>query len=336
MKRLIGLLAILLLLALGAYFIERPRIEESRKIAEGKTDAVKLFPELTKDTISKIVLRDGLTEKTLRKSDAGWEVSGDGVKFWKSDQSKIDEALKNITEELSEETLVTSNSSKHGMFEVTAELGIEVEVYAGGDSPAAKFFVGKQGPDFISTYIRKDGEDRVFSIPIQIGTIYGRELTGWRDKFVMRFEPGQVAEALFDFPEGKYRVKKEVDGTWMLLEPEAAKANGVKIEAELSAFSQLEAVSFEDKTLEEAGLAEPESEVRVKLSDGKEIALYISAESEGYVNGYVEGNPEVIFKIAMSNLSPLKITSISQLKMAEETGEADSGELDMEESSANE
>ncbi len=319
MKRLIGLLVVLLVLALGAYFVERPRIEESKKIAEGKSDAAKLFPSLQKDAVTKFVLRDGLTEKTLRKGDGGWEVSGDGVNFWKCDESKIGEALKNMTEELTEETLVTGDAGKHGMFEVTAELGTEVEVYTSGEEPAAKFYVGKQGPDFISTYFRKDGDDRVFSVPVQIGTIYGREIVGWRDKRVMRFEPAQVSEALLIFPEGTYRVKKEVDGSWMLLEPEAAKANGVKIESELGAFSQLEAVSFEEKTLEEAGLAEPESEVRFTLADGGEIALFLSGESEGYVNGYVEGNPEVIFKIAMSNISPLKITSISQLKMPEES-----------------
>ena len=314
MTRLIWMLVVLLVLALGAYFIERPRLETEKAAREGTVVAPKLFAEISKDAISKIVINDGLSEKTIKKGDDGlWVVSDDGTNFWKTDKSKIDEVLENVTKDLTTDNLASESKDKHEKFEVTETLGTKVSVYTNGAEPAGVFFVGKQGPDYISTYVRRDGDEKVYRIPIQLTTIYGRETNGWRDKHLWEFVPSSVTEAYFKFAENAFRVKKEAE-EWQLLEPETGKANGVKIESELKALSELEGAGYVVKTLEEAGLDKPESEIRLKMADGGEIAVFISAENEGYYDAYVEGKPESILHIPKADIGTLFITAVSQLK----------------------
>jgi len=331
MKRLIVLLVVLALLAVGAYLVEKPRMEREQAIREGRIAVAKLFPNLSKDSISKIVIDDGLMVTTIRKGEAdNWEVSGDGENFWKSQADKIDEVLKNITEDLTEDTITSESADKHAKFEVTAELGTTVEVYTSGDIPAGKFFVGKQGPDYISTYVRRDGDDRVYRIPIQLNTIYGRELNGWRDKHLWEFDPSLVTEAYFKFGENAYRVRKD-GADWTLLEPEEAKANGVKIESELKSLSELEGAGYSDKSLEETGLEEPESEIHLTFADGSEIKAFFSAEDSGYYHAYIEGKQESILRVPTSDFGPLHITALSQLKVDPELASGDeSADMDDE------
>ncbi len=315
MKRLIGLLVLLALLALGVFLLEKPRIEEQKAVREGKTGFECLFSNVSKESISKVVINDGLTEKTIRKDDDGmWMISDNGADFWVTDSEKIDELLRNITEEITNETLSSRSKDTHNKFEVTETLGTKVEVHTGGDEPTVIFFVGKQGPDFISTYVRRDDSDNVYSVPIQLGTIYGREMNGWRDKRMWDFDPKTITEAKFRFGESVFSVKLD-NGLWLLLEPEQGKANSVKVEAELKALSELQGAGFVSKTLEEAFLDNPENEIRLKSADGKETVLYISKEDEGYYNTYVADKPEAILKVPKADLGPLFITAVSQLKV---------------------
>ncbi|MEP0813639.1 MAG: DUF4340 domain-containing protein [bacterium] len=325
MKRLIVLLVILLLLAAAVFVVQKPRIEQERRIREGASSAPNLFPSLDVDKVNKIFIDDGIDKRTLEKTGDGWLVSSDGAKFFPADKTKVDEVLDCMKQDLTEDNVASSLKEKHAQFEVDEKTGTQVAVYAGGEEPAAKFIIGKQGPDYSSTFVRKDGDDRTFLIARQLSAVFNRDLNGWRDKHVMKFDPALVTEAYFDFDGQKYRVKKEDKG-WMLLEPEESPANGIKIEAELKSLSELEATGFEDKPIEEAGLSKPASEVLLTFADGTKLRALFAAEDAGYVNAYIEGKSDTIFKIGSVSFSPLKITALSQLKMEEKQEEAASSE----------
>lgn len=321
MKRLATLLVVLIALTVIAIIVERPRIEERKLISEGKSPSKKLFPGFKKDETTKIEISDGVTTKTLSKDGDNWMVSTDGEHSFKADKTKVDELLSNVTEDLSDENIASSSSDKFKQFEVEEGTGTSVSIFAEGDKPTAKFFVGKQGPTFGTTFVRKDGENNTYSIQRQLSEIYGKDLNGWRDKHLWNFDPTLVNEAVFKFDGVEYHVKKNDKG-WDLLSPETGPANEVKISSELKSLSELEGAGFEEKSIEEAGLSNPDAEIILTLPEGKILRSFFSKEQMSYINSYLEGASDTIFKIPNTTFAPLRITAVSQLKMEEKKEEA--------------
>ena len=252
MKRLIVLLVVLVVLAAIVFLVEKPRIEEERAVSEGKVTAAHIFPELKTDAITRIDISDGVILRKLSKKESDWFVAEEGKEEHKADKKKVEDLLDTLSHDFKEDQLASSSKDKQKTFEVEPDSGTAVSLYSGGEKPEVMFYIGKQGPDFTSTFVRKDGDDRTWLIARRLSEVFGFDTNGWRDKHLWSFDPSLVVEAEFKDGENLFHVKKGEKG-WELIAPETCPANGVKIEAELKSLSELEATGFSDSTMEEAG-----------------------------------------------------------------------------------
>lgn len=73
--------------------------------------------------------------------------------------------------DLEKDELASTNPEKKSVFNVTKEAAIQVAL-KNGEEQVAKLYIGKRGPDHLSTYVRKEGEDRVWLVKDVLSPIF--------------------------------------------------------------------------------------------------------------------------------------------------------------------
>jgi hypothetical protein len=151
---------IFILLAVFAVFVLLAVIIEGPIGKRGEKKAAKasiLFPGFEADWVSSVEIKTKDREVKLNKEDGSWVVAT--ANNYPADPKAVEDMLSKVKEFKS--TLTASKSAdKHSQFEVD-ENGVEVKVLKSEGDMLAHFFVGKMGPDYMSTYMRKADRDEV-------------------------------------------------------------------------------------------------------------------------------------------------------------------------------
>ena len=122
------------------------------------------------------------------RSGETWQIQPEG---YRTDPAAIGEMLKTVTDlQLSELVSVTGNYSRYGLDE---ESRIRVTVFK-NDKVLRSFDLGKRSPTYNHTFIRIDGDDRVFQTPGNLDSIFGRSKEDLRDRLVLSFEPDTITD----------------------------------------------------------------------------------------------------------------------------------------------
>lgn len=146
-----------------------------------------LFPGLKKDEVAAIEIENLMEGIRLSKNDKGeWGVAEKKTELAKKIEEQSKDAKSKAGEppavavpapgpadpekagqvvallaDLRKGTPVSSNPEKHSLFQVT-EVGRKVTLFDKGGKKVARLFVGKQGPNFFSTFIRPDNSSEVY------------------------------------------------------------------------------------------------------------------------------------------------------------------------------
>lgn len=134
---------------------------------------------------------------TLKKAEANWTVADRKTQLQiqleaqgksppqinndisPANQDFVDQAL-NALLNLTQETLISTNVEKQGLFELTdAALSVTLTTKAG---LSKKLFVGKEGPSPYTTYVREANSQAVYLVSESLAGLLNRPLDEWKKK----------------------------------------------------------------------------------------------------------------------------------------------------------
>jgi hypothetical protein len=273
-----------------------------------------LFPEFTTDAATLINIHNKGENVTLAKSDKDWKI-GD-AKGFPVDPELIKKALDSIAELKKAKNMVSNNPESQKIYEVDPNRGIEVKVSDGKKKLLADFLVGKTGPDFMSTYLRKAGSNEVFQCDgYHLRSAFSRTVKNWYDVNVCKFTPEEIAKITIATADKKLTLKKDHDA-WQLIDPNQAPAKKNLADDIANTLSRLRAIDLatvEKDKLAEYELSPPARQVTVSLNDGTEKKISIGKKNDQnqyYVKADKQGAPvaEIIYLVSQYNVDKLSKT----------------------------
>lgn len=176
---------------------------------------------------------------------------------------------------------------------------------------------------------RLAGTDGVFAIKGYSKFSYNRDVKGWRDKGILKFDEKDAQSVTIVNETGTFEFKKDAD-KWAANFKDKSKGAGKpladfkpsKVDDLLRAYKGLNAADFgDDKKPSDVGLEAPKSTVTIQLKDGTSHVITVGDTSEG-TNRWAKTNSNPgIFSIsswtadwAMGNTSKFQEASASKDK----------------------
>ena len=207
-KRPLLYLAVALLVVIATFIVERP--EDSRLSDVSSVYLVDDFDFAKVASFEVTQLMDGAQ---LKREGDGWLVSelasparrellaknGEAapeVKWVPADGTRVKSALGGFGG-LEEGLFVSDNLDKQHMYQVDAA-GVSVRGYDADGNKLFDVIVGKNGPDFMGTFVRRAGENRVWLVNRPLVGAFSPRAADWQarekqDAATPATEPGQTA-----------------------------------------------------------------------------------------------------------------------------------------------
>jgi|GEM_PF-416423 len=309
-KKTLILFVVLVFLLLIAYLLERPR---------GTIQPLSLFPDFTIDAASLIHIHNrGNKDEapvTLVKSGQDWKIENE--QGFPADSELVKKALESISELKKANNVVSQNPENQKLYEVDPNQGIEVKVSDAKKKNLANFFVGKTGPDFMSTYIRKaDSNEVLLCEGYHLRSAFSRTAKNWYDLNICKFTPEEITKIEIAEAGRKLTLKKDKEN-WQLIDPNQQQARAKKNLADdmantLSRLRAIDLLRAEPDKLAEYQLNPPARQLTVFLTDGtdKKISIGKKNDQNQY---YVKAEKDVIYLVAQYHVDRLN-KSFEELK----------------------
>ncbi|MBU1628338.1 DUF4340 domain-containing protein, partial [bacterium] len=275
-KNTIILLILLIALVVVALIIENPFSNKAQKMLEEQVTI--LFPSFKIEEAAKIEIKQLGSEFVLEQKGGKWVVSSD--KDFPADQESVEKLLESVRD-FKVQDVVSKNKEKQNLFQVNDMMGIGAKISNSKGNVIAHIYVGKNGPNFLSTYIRKEGSDEVILSGGYLKSIFDRSRTGWKDMNIFKFDTKLCNQIYLESPEGKILCEKDDKGTWNVKEPEIFPADQQTVDKIVETLSGLTTNDYpEKKDLSEYGLDKPVRTLKFSLTDKSEHTLLISKEDK--------------------------------------------------------
>ncbi len=314
------------LIALGLIFIsltllyflkQRPMSQEMAKVF------ITILPEIKEgrpDYICAVSRSDTSKKLELRKTKDGWEVHVKQKEqdFWApAKEPRVEKLIKDLSDFTGE--LRSSNKKYLRDFGLGQGQGLEVVLKRDG-SHIAKIVVGKKGPSWGTSFVKRDDSDRVFLVSRDLlgdFDIWTNEIRGpidvrpWMDLVVIPNTSIDIEECRFESKAVNWSLsrqkgdEKDGNGTWAFT-----------VKGKKRLISQEDASKILDQFFPfyaRDALPKGEFEALVKKGkfvykdrDGKEHSLLISGchEKEGYC--LLRNDRGYVFKVDRAIISKLK------------------------------
>ena len=174
------LILILIIAALSAYLLMRSSDRALYELPE--------IAALEQNKINKIQISKGSQTIVLNKKDNKWYLEPHG---YAADMKKV----KDMLDTFGGFTLTTlvSESKDYGRYELNAEKRITVKAWQ-QEALKRHFDIGKPASSFRHTFVRLDGDDRVFHADDNIRSKFDLTEKDLRDKKVLSFKPADIHE----------------------------------------------------------------------------------------------------------------------------------------------
>ncbi|MBI4125371.1 MAG: DUF4340 domain-containing protein [Deltaproteobacteria bacterium] len=114
--------------------------------------------------------------RTLRQGSG--QATDNGPVSWKSADPEKIELTFSILQDVLLTSLAAANPERHGLFEVNAA-GMQVRFFDAGGKKLAHLHVGKAGPAFTESYVRKEGENEVYLADRYLRSAFSIEPADW-------------------------------------------------------------------------------------------------------------------------------------------------------------
>jgi hypothetical protein len=227
----------------------------------------------------------------LRKQGDRWVVATEG---WHEAEPKLPKQILEAVDKFTTTALISTAADKHATFEVDST-GTDVRI-SGGSKVLADFIVGKPGPDYMSTYVRPSGQNKVYLVPSYLGSMVNRGGDTWRRTLILDLDQANITGYTTKNPKETVTVEKGADGTWKITEPTQGTAKPEAMAMVLRSLAQIRSTAFADSnlSLEQTGLAADTTSVTIRTADGSSYKVLIGGSNErnqSYTK--LEDNPTV-------------------------------------------
>jgi len=267
LKILVGALAVLLLAWVVARFVAarggapEPAGFELAAAAELELDSVLI--EAADETVR------------LRAGD-GWTVNGHEA------IAEAGASLKRGLEEARVGGLVSRNPENHERLGVTETTGRRLTIYAGGTAQLS-LIIGERARVFDQAYVRRVGDDEVYTLQ---GTLIGlarRGVDDWRKKEILAASREDIQRVEFTYPDESFSLVR--DSVAWHLEPSGPAAQSGVVSSLLGQLAGLRAIGFAaDSIADTLSWDPPTARVRVQGPGGAELGelIFLDRDDVGY------------------------------------------------------
>lgn len=240
LKRLFGVLALLVLAWVVARFVAG---------LGGPTAPAFDLAAVAGFELDSVVVATADDTVRLRAGD-GWTVNGH--------QAAVDAegSLARALEQAQVGGLVGRNPENHERLGVTRAAGRRLTVYSGGTARLS-LIVGRRGRAVGQVYVRREGEDDVYTLQGTLVSLVNRGVDDWRDKEIIQTDRELVQRIEFSYPDESFALARDTAG-WRL-EPSGVAADEMTVSGLLSILSGLLALSFVDESVADTLTWEPPS-----------------------------------------------------------------------------
>ena len=304
LKKTIILVIILCLLLGIAYFLNRPP-----KKATGER---LLFPEFDAEKVTTIRLAGQNNALTLTKMDDQWVALEEDE--LPADKEQITQALQTVSE-LSRDDIVSKNPSKQDIFQVDPNNGFEVEIEGEGEKTLAHFYIGKNGPDFMSTYVRKtDSEEVILYKGFHLKSRFDKPAENWLNKFVLLMQEQDIDRVEFKRAEEFFSIVHDHEsGEWRLDLPEEASLKENIIKDLTQTLFNLRAIKLQrqkpDQPLNEFGLDPPSLTITIMKTDETSKILLLGKHDEKADQYFVKtADSDIIYSVGKFSIEKIDQT----------------------------
>lgn len=220
----------------------------------------------------------------VKQGEEQWALEVPGA--YKANASNVKSLLDNLTKLKLVET-VSTGTDAYERWGVTEEKALHVVAKKGSETVLDAYF-GDDGSR--GQMLRIAGKDGVFASKGYSRFSFARDLKGWRDKTIFKFEEDQVESVNVKNENGEFNFAKKDDKWTSLFTPSGAKAaapierfKDTKVGDLLRAYKALNAADFgDDKQPDSVQLANPLATVTIQLKDGgAKHVLLVGDSAEG-------------------------------------------------------
>src|SRR5690606_26439623 len=191
---------------------------------------------------------------------------------YKANASNVKSLLDNLTK-LKVVEAVSTGTDSYDRWGVTEEKALHVVAKKGNETVIDAYF-GDDGSR--GQMVRLAGKDGVFASKGYSRYSYARDLKGWRDKTIFKFEDDQVESVTVKNENGEFTFTKKDEKWTSLFTPAGGKAGtpitrfkDSKVGDMLRAYKSLNAADFgDDKQPDAVQLNKPLASVTIQLKDG--------------------------------------------------------------------
>lgn len=316
-KKIYILAGVFLALLVVVLILEKPYKNPDKK-------ANKTLIKVDSQKVGRITIRKKEEETVLIKKGDQWVV--ENKNNFPADPDAIEEILKQL-ENLETVKLVSKNPEKANIFETNADSGIEVKAEGEGVKKI-HFYVGKNGPDFNSNYIRREGSDEIYLSAEFIRRFVDRP--DFRSKKIFDLKKRTITRLYYKFPDREIELVKTPDDTWKQLKGEPYNAQKEIVEALVNNLKSLKIDEFVDQP-DEKKFENLQLELSFNCEDGYENTLVIARETKGEPHTFVKtASKKRQYKIIQYQIKRLtdKLKDLKEIPAEEKQEEKQTEEKD--------
>lgn len=211
-------------------------------------------PGVTIDEVDSITIDRPDDDVHLVRHDSTWTVNGLDAGF-----GGVSDFVGALDEDLRLQ-LAARNPDSHERFDLTDGTARHLRVYR-GSVLVLDLLVGKRGRDYQSVFLRRPGEDEVYSSRTRLGSFVERRIEDWRDKVIAAVVPDSVLRVAVTKGAETYTVARDDKDVWYL---DGDVANGASVNRLLEQFRALNAAGFPTEAqADSADFEHPERRVEI-------------------------------------------------------------------------
>lgn len=304
-KRPLIFLGLAILLALVVVALERP---ERPRVDDGSE--AYFIPDYDSADVDRVEVEQLLDGVELRRDGENWKVveritplqrellGKEGKPFpetipRRANHTRVTSALGSFGG-LEAGVLVSDNPEKESLYQVDRG-GVTVRGFDKAGKMIFDVVVGKSGPDFSSSYIRRADEAKVFLVRRPLVGAFSPRADDWRDRTLWAIDPAVITGIAASSPKGAWEMHKSEDGTWKVTAPTESTPDSTKVAELVQKLSQLRAAEFADAIdAKAAGLETPSRTLTITYSKDKTATIFFGAtDVKGQTCVRLEGLPEI-------------------------------------------
>lgn len=255
---------ILAILALATYFV---LLQPGETSTTG--ESTETLCRIDSSAVDRVEIATPSGSVTLALEGGIWMVSGPGGRY-RADQSAVAGAV-GRGKKIDLRGLVSTNPEKQKVFQVDSA-GTHVRFFEHG-SPTASFIIGKPGPSWTETYVRRVGSNDVYLAEGPLTYLYSKSLKDWRDRTIFRMDENLITSVLFRYGDTTFTLQHR-DTVWLVDQSPAAEGAAKNLASTLANFQSDE---FIDTAFTPTGLPSAALEV-----GGTQIHFYLNKATGTY------------------------------------------------------